>query len=84
MVLRSPDRTLAVALFAGAAALAAAHVPAHQRADAAAVAGGAVGRADPADHLGRGVDGGAIYRVGILMYGKRPTLPEILRWVRAS
>jgi ABC-2 type transport system permease protein len=23
-----------------------------------------------------------IYRVGILMYGKRPTLPEILRWVR--
>jgi ABC-2 type transport system permease protein len=25
-----------------------------------------------------------IYRVGILMYGKRPTMPEILRWVRAS
>jgi ABC-2 type transport system permease protein len=25
-----------------------------------------------------------IYRVGILMYGKRPTFPEILRWVRAS
>jgi ABC-2 type transport system permease protein len=25
-----------------------------------------------------------IYRVGILMYGKKPTLPEILRWVRAS
>jgi ABC-2 type transport system permease protein len=25
-----------------------------------------------------------VYRVGILMYGKRPTLPEILRWVRAS
>jgi ABC-2 type transport system permease protein len=25
-----------------------------------------------------------IYRVGILMYGKRPTLPEILRWVRYS
>jgi len=23
-----------------------------------------------------------IYRVGILMYGKRPTLPEILRWLR--
>ena len=22
-----------------------------------------------------------IYRVGILMYGKRPTLPEILKWV---
>jgi ABC-2 type transport system permease protein len=22
-----------------------------------------------------------IYRVGILMYGKRPTLPEIVRWV---
>jgi ABC-2 type transport system permease protein len=25
-----------------------------------------------------------IYRVGILMYGKRPTLPEILRWLRSS
>lgn len=25
-----------------------------------------------------------IYRVGILMYGKRPTLPEILKWVRYS
>jgi ABC-2 type transport system permease protein len=25
-----------------------------------------------------------IYRVGILMYGKRPTLPEIIRWVRHS
>jgi ABC-2 type transport system permease protein len=25
-----------------------------------------------------------IYRVGILMYGKRPTFPEIMRWVRAS
>ena len=23
-----------------------------------------------------------IYRVGILMYGKKPTLPEILRWVK--
>jgi ABC-2 type transport system permease protein len=25
-----------------------------------------------------------IYRVGILMYGKRATLPEILRWMRYS
>jgi ABC-2 type transport system permease protein len=25
-----------------------------------------------------------IYRVGILMYGKRATLPEILRWLRYS
>ncbi len=25
-----------------------------------------------------------IYRVGILMYGKRPTLPEAFRWLRAS
>jgi ABC-2 type transport system permease protein len=25
-----------------------------------------------------------IYRVGILMYGKRPTLPEIMRWVGRS
>lgn len=23
-----------------------------------------------------------VYRVGVLMYGKRPTLPEILRWLR--
>jgi ABC-2 type transport system permease protein len=27
---------------------------------------------------------GRIYRVGILMYGKRPTFPEILLWVRRS
>ncbi len=25
-----------------------------------------------------------IFRVGILMYGKRPTLPEIIRWVKQS
>jgi ABC-2 type transport system permease protein len=25
---------------------------------------------------------GKIYRVGILMYGKKPTVPEILRWIR--
>jgi ABC-2 type transport system permease protein len=25
---------------------------------------------------------GRIYRVGILMYGKKPTIPEIFRWVR--
>jgi ABC-2 type transport system permease protein len=25
-----------------------------------------------------------VYRVGILMYGKRPTFPEMLRWIRAS
>lgn len=27
---------------------------------------------------------GAVYRIGILMYGKRPTLGEIWRWVRTS
>jgi len=25
-----------------------------------------------------------VYRVGILMYGKRPTLPELVRWMRYS
>ena len=25
-----------------------------------------------------------IYRVGLLMYGKRPTLPELVRWVRQA
>lgn len=25
---------------------------------------------------------GRIYRVGVLMYGKRPTLPEIMKWVK--
>ena len=25
-----------------------------------------------------------IYRVGILMYGKRPTLPELVRWIRMA
>jgi ABC-2 type transport system permease protein len=25
-----------------------------------------------------------IYRIGVLMYGKRPTLPEIVRWLRYS
>jgi ABC-2 type transport system permease protein len=25
-----------------------------------------------------------LYRVGILMYGKRATLPEIFRWLRYS
>jgi ABC-2 type transport system permease protein len=25
-----------------------------------------------------------LYRVGILMYGKRATLPEVLRWLRYS
>jgi ABC-2 type transport system permease protein len=25
-----------------------------------------------------------IYRIGVLMYGKRPTLPELLRWLRYS
>ena len=23
-----------------------------------------------------------VYRVGILMYGKKPTFPELMRWVR--
>ena len=23
-----------------------------------------------------------IYRIGILMYGKRPTLPELAKWLR--
>jgi hypothetical protein len=23
-----------------------------------------------------------VFRIGVLMYGKRPTVPEILRWAR--
>jgi len=25
---------------------------------------------------------GKIFRIGILMYGKRPTLPEVMKWIR--
>jgi ABC-2 type transport system permease protein len=25
-----------------------------------------------------------IYRIGILMYGKRPNMPEMIRWMRYS
>ena len=25
-----------------------------------------------------------IYRIGVLMYGKRPNIPEILRWLKYS
>jgi ABC-2 type transport system permease protein len=25
-----------------------------------------------------------VYRVGMLMYGKRATIPEVLRWIRTS
>jgi ABC-2 type transport system permease protein len=27
---------------------------------------------------------GRVYRIGIFMYGKKPTIPEILRWARYS
>jgi ABC-2 type transport system permease protein len=25
-----------------------------------------------------------IYRIGMLMYGKRPTVPEVMRWIRQT
>jgi ABC-2 type transport system permease protein len=28
--------------------------------------------------------GAKIYRVGVLMYGKRPTLPELAKWLKYS
>ncbi|HLW54781.1 MAG TPA: ABC transporter permease [Candidatus Angelobacter sp.] len=27
---------------------------------------------------------GRIYRIGVLMYGKKPTLPEIMKWIRCA
>jgi ABC-2 type transport system permease protein len=27
---------------------------------------------------------GRVYRIGILMYGKKPTIPEIFRWIRQA
>jgi len=26
--------------------------------------------------------GGKVYRVGILMYGKKPTIKEIMKWLK--
>jgi ABC-2 type transport system permease protein len=27
---------------------------------------------------------GRIFRIGLLMYGKRPTLPEVMKWIKYS
>ena len=27
---------------------------------------------------------GKIFRVGVLMYGKKPNLPEVLKWIKYS
>ena len=32
--------------------------------------------------VGTSYFGGKIYRVGILMYGKKPSVKELLRWMR--
>ena len=37
-----------------------------------------------ADDIGVAWLAGSIYKVGLLMTGKRPTLPELLRWVREA
>jgi ABC-2 type transport system permease protein len=44
----------------------------------------AVDAADAPVHLGAIWIASRIYRIGILMYGKRATLPEMLRWLRYS
>ena len=70
-------------LVAGALLDAAADVPARLGAHAARLADRAVDRPDAGrDHRGFNWVAARIYRVGILMYGKRPTFPEILKWIR--
>ena len=58
--------------------------------DAAVVLRGGAARARGDFHRGHGRDlfhpraAARIFRASALMYGKRPTLPELVRWIRAA
>ncbi len=84
-VLEAPDGPLAVTLSMIPGISPAHHVPADRGAHPAAVADRAVDRLH-----GRWASSAVlwvaarVYRVGILMYGKKPTFPELMKWVRHS
>jgi len=62
------------------------HGPAHRHdvRPLSLVAARHLARTHGPQHLGRHLVRLPLYRVGILMYGKRATLPELLRWLRYS
>ena len=81
-VIQHPNSTLCVLAFHHSILRAYSDAGAHPDRAAADVANCALHRTDAGHHLRPGALSARIYRVGILMYGKRPTLPELRRWLR--
>ncbi len=84
VVINNPSGTAATRSLAHPLLHTAHHVPAHLARDAP-------GLADPPSIAIMAVTiyailwvASRIYRVGILMYGKKPSLPEIARWLKYS